>query len=65
MENPTTTLLNNSPLPENEHIWGKLKQAIAASSGFKRWQNEQSLKSFTLEEQVRLYLEDTLSTLAY
>jgi hypothetical protein len=54
-----------NPMPENEHIWGKLKQAIAASSGFKRWQNEQSLKSFTLEEQVRLYLEDTLSTLAY
>ena len=50
-------------------IWESLKQAIAASSGFRRWQQEQSddkqLPSANLEVQVRRYLRETLATLAY
>jgi len=59
------TLPETSTYIQNKRIWEKLKQAIASSSGFLSWQNERSLNAFTLEEQVRLYLEDTLSTLAY
>ncbi len=56
------TLLVNSP---NQEIWENLKQAITLSSGFQRWQQEQISKNFSLEEQIRLYLQDTLTTLAY
>lgn len=50
-------------------IWSNLRQAIAQSSGFRTWQQEQltnpDLFHLTLEEQVNQYLKDTLETLAY
>jgi hypothetical protein len=59
------TLLSHTPFAKNQQIWESLKQAITSSSGFQRWQQEQSINNFSLEEQVRLYLQDTLTTLAY
>jgi hypothetical protein len=54
---------------EDREIWDNLKQAIASSSGFQRWQLERSndapLKSLSLDQQVRRYLRETLETLAY
>lgn len=51
-------------------IWDSLKCAIAASSGFQRWQTENlsldaQLQELSLERQVRRYLRETLETLAY
>lgn len=57
---------------ENEQaVWHSLRQAIATSSGFQRWQQTQSstkqsdLVVETQDEQVRRYLRETLDTLAY
>lgn len=61
---------------EDAQIWDSLKQAIATSSGFKRWQLEHSfdescqgrgvpLEEFSLDYRVRRYLRETLETLAY
>jgi hypothetical protein len=51
---------------DNE-IWHSLKSAIAASSGFQRWQLERNLQlqGLLLEQQVQRYLRETLETLAY
>ncbi len=53
---------------QDTDLWQSLKNAIAASSGFQSWRSEQ-LKSITTsisdEQLVRLYLRDTLETLAY
>lgn len=51
-------------------IWDHLKQAIASSSGFHRWQQERlprnaELQDFDLDRQVSRYLRETLETLAY
>jgi hypothetical protein len=49
-------------------VWSHLKQAIAKSSGFKRWQIEcQDIETDhnTLDTQVSKYLRETLETLAY
>jgi hypothetical protein len=49
-------------------LWQSLKSAIAASSGFQSWQAEQSTtvtSSTSVEQMVRLYLRETLETLAY
>ena len=48
-------------------IWNNLKEAIAASSGFQRWQLESigQLQELRLEQQVQRYLRETLETLAY
>jgi hypothetical protein len=48
-------------------IWNNLISAIAASSGFQRWQLEHDaqLQKFRLEQQVQRYLRETLETLAY
>lgn len=48
-------------------IWNNLKYAIAASSGFQRWQLESNthLQELRLEQQVQRYLRETLETLAY
>jgi hypothetical protein len=58
-----------SQLPEDSTIWANLKQAIAASSGFNRWQLERSadkrVTGLNLDHLVRLYLRETLETLAY
>lgn len=49
-------------------LWQSLQNAIAASSGFQSWRSEQ-LSAITTtisdEQLVRLYLRDTLETLAY
>lgn len=56
-------------LPDDTAIWDNLQRAIAASSGFQRWQLEHShdaqIPALTLEQQVRRYLRETLETLAY
>ncbi|ABG53000.1 MAG: hypothetical protein O4861_06965 [Trichodesmium sp. St16_bin4-tuft] len=51
-------------------VWDSLKQAIALTSGFKRWQLEHKVNSndqqnILLDRQVSLYLRETLETLAY
>lgn len=50
-------------------VWSQLKQAIAASSGFKRWRLEQTKDSkhqnSSLDALVQSYLRETLETLAY
>ncbi len=49
-------------------IWQSLKQAIAASSGFQRWQLERlplEHEYESLDYRVRRYLRETLETLAY
>lgn len=50
-------------------IWESLKTAIAASSGFERWQTEQNSDrpqaDLTEDQLVRRYLRETLETLAY
>ncbi|AFY48612.1 hypothetical protein Nos7524_2786 [Nostoc sp. PCC 7524] len=48
-------------------IWQNLQYAIAASSGFQRWQLESytQLRELHLEQQVQRYLRETLETLAY
>lgn len=55
---------------EQPHIWERLKDAIASSSGFQRWQLERQsldnqLQFLSLDHQVRSYLRETLETLAY
>lgn len=51
----------------DSEIWQSLKYAIAASSGFQRWQLERDLQlhGVRLEQQVQRYLRETLETLAY
>lgn len=51
-------------------IWDSLKQAIALSSGFQRWQLERDInnnrqQNIPLDQQVSFYLRETLETLAY
>ncbi|MDX2212821.1 MAG: hypothetical protein SFY66_05970 [Oculatellaceae cyanobacterium bins.114] len=54
---------------DDRTIWDSLKQAIANSSGFQRWQlehnNDPQLQDFSLDQLVRRYLRETLETLAY
>lgn len=65
----TTAVLSYAETNYNDDtaIWDNLKQAIAASSGFQCWQEEQreSLTTPELDCQVRHYLRQTLETLAY
>ena len=70
-----TSWKNNSVkvITKNEgelQIWDGLKQAIALTSGFQRWQLERKVNSneqhnIPLDRQVSLYLRETLETLAY
>lgn len=57
------------PLEQDQNLWENLKTAIADSSGFKRWQEEQISNDFTqgnnLDERVNNYLRETLEALAY
>ena len=47
-------------------IWLSLRKAIAKSSGFQRWQQEQDREiGDNIDLTVRRYLEETLETLAY
>ena len=53
---------------EDANIWQNLKQAIVNSSGFKRWQYEQSpekIQGISLDQLVSSYLRETLEALAY
>ncbi len=54
---------------EDSQVWQSLKQAIAHSSGFKRWQQERNIQdkesSANIDPLVRHYLRETLETLAY
>ena len=53
---------------QNSVLWNSLKSAIANSSGFQSWRSEQlsAITSKISDEQlVRLYVRDTLETLAY
>jgi hypothetical protein len=63
---PTTPILQFS---EDKKIWESLQETIAYSSGFQRWQleqtNNQTLQALSLDQQVRRYLRETLETLAY
>ena len=56
-------------LAAEAQIWDSLKQAIADSSGFQRWQLESRvgdrLQDLNLDLRVRKYLRETLETLAY
>ncbi|MEL6468701.1 MAG: hypothetical protein AAFQ74_03155 [Cyanobacteria bacterium J06623_4] len=54
--------------PESKELWQSLKSAIAASSGFQSWCSEQPpsiTQNASTEQMVRLYLRETLETLAY
>lgn len=59
----------SSQFSEDTQIWDSLKQAIATSSGFQRWQIEHpvedQLREGSLDSRVRRYLRETLETLAY
>lgn len=65
-----TNSSSTSPIhaaPDAE-LWQSLKSAIAVSSGFQSWQAEQPTtvtNSTSVEQMVRLYLRETLETLAY
>ncbi len=56
----------NSQDSQEELIWSSLRLAISKSSGFQRWQTERDFHEFdSLDIAVRLYLKETLETLAY
>lgn len=55
-------------LHDQTPVWSHLKQAIAKSSGFQRWQIERQdheTDRASLDLQVSKYLRETLETLAY
>ncbi|TVQ54146.1 MAG: hypothetical protein EA366_12140 [Spirulina sp. DLM2.Bin59] len=63
---PNTTIPS---FANDQEVWASLKEAIAASSGFGRWQNLKQASDAplgdNLDEQVTSYLRETLATLAY
>nr|WP_290221552.1 hypothetical protein [Trichocoleus desertorum] len=66
---PRSTSAASSSLSPDLEIWTHLKQAIATSSGFQRWQLEgktdENLDTLSLDHRVQRYLRETLETLAY
>jgi hypothetical protein len=58
------TVNNDSPEP-NHQTWNELKQIIASSSGFEKWQRSRVFENQTLDQLVTHYLRETLETLAY
>ncbi len=53
---------------EDAEIWASLREAIANSSGFKGWKQQQEgpvVETQSLDKLVRRYLRETLETLAY
>jgi hypothetical protein len=58
---------------QDQQVWQQLKQVIASSSGFKRWQNTRKMDDIDVsnsdrniqDDMVRRYLRETLETLAY
>ena len=67
MTNPSTDSVPALETVRDADLWDSLKQAIASSSGFQSWRAEQSeiAKDTSVEKLVRLYLRETLETLAY
>lgn len=61
-----STIVTEQNESQDRAIWLNLRKAIAKSSGFKRWQQEQDGALVDdLDLTVRRYLEETLETLAY
>ncbi len=62
-----STITSPSESNQDRAIWLNLQKAIAKSSGFQRWQQEQTTidNEKSLDVLVRRYLEETLETLAY
>ena len=64
MTKPTISTIKQAN--QDLEIWSNLRSAIAKSSGFKRWQQEQGINEQSeLDLLVRRYLKETLETLAY
>ncbi|MGB3693897.1 MAG: hypothetical protein WA865_09860 [Spirulinaceae cyanobacterium] len=66
----SSSVASSDSFSQDSEVWENLKQAIANSSGFKRWRteqlvNNQELEKESLDVQVRSYLRETLETLAY
>lgn len=65
----SSTASSKDGIFEDTQIWESLKQAIASSSGFQRWDLEHAVddadKECSLDNRVRRYLRETLETLAY
>ena len=64
------TVKSDNNLKGDIDTWNNLKQAIANTSGFQRWQMERIQSGFqiveiSLDEEVQMYLRETLETLAY
>jgi len=57
-------LLTVSNETQNQ-TWEELKQIIASSSGFEKWQRSRVLENQTIDQLVTHYLRETLETLAY
>ncbi len=52
----------------DSEIWANLRAAISNTPAFQGWKQEQEDVAFpdlSLDKQVRLYLRETLATLAY
>lgn len=62
-----TDIHSDRPFNNDSEIWHHLKYAISATSGFQHWQLEtkMQLEELLLEQQVQMYLRETLETLAY
>ncbi|PZU97331.1 MAG: hypothetical protein DCE90_07180 [Pseudanabaena sp.] len=78
----SSSILNELSIPlheaeKNPQVWSNLKQVIATSSGFDKWQRSRSGEPVSdpqtsvtsqenvLDDLVRSYLRETLETLAY
>jgi hypothetical protein len=78
----SSSIVNELSIPlqeveKNPQVWSHLKQAIATSSGFDKWQRSRSgdtigdpqniltSQESVLDDLVRSYLRETLETLAY
>jgi len=64
-----STTIEEPEFSEDQETWNHLRSAITASSGFNSWQLENGVEltdaQDNLDEQVRIYLRETLETLAY
>ena len=66
MVNPSSS--KSAHASQDAELWQSLKSAITASSGFQRWRSEQAAsirESSSVDQLIRLYLRETLETLAY
>ena len=67
----TSTSLTSAPSSSDVPTWDGLKRAIVSSSGFQRWCIESNTAipdddaDLAQEQQVMVYLRETLETLAY